>query len=660
VSKSFRFGSIGIKLAAALALIALLAVAVTTTANLFIASDMSDQSFEQKLKGLQALLLGTIDAEAHRAVSMATTVAETASVQSAFATRDRQALADTFVPGFSTMKSEHGARQFQFHLAPATSFLRVHKPQKFGDDLSSFRRTVVEVNTSGKPVSGLERGVAGLGMRGVVPVNHAGKQVGSVEFGLSFGQAFFDAFTKQSGAPAALYILRDAGVETFASTFPETVTFNSQLLRESASKDKPTILRQVDVEGISHATMLTPVEDFSGSVIGVAVIGFDRSVIDASLASARWVSLVIGFVTFILALGVAYIMNRSIAQPIGAMTGVMRRLAEQDTSVEVTGSDRTDELGEMAAAVQIFKNNAIEKKRLEAEQQEAEARAAEEKKRAMDQMADAFESSVGRIVEEVADSATAMEQTAGTVTSLAERNDQGASEAVATCEQASSSVQTVATAAEELSASIAEISTQVSRANDVSQQAVDEAAATDSRVQGMTSAADRIGDVVELIQDIAEQTNLLALNATIEAARAGDAGKGFAVVASEVKTLATQTAKATGEISEQIASMQSATGSAADAIASISKRIQEIGEVTTSIASAIEEQSAATQEIARNTQQAADGTTSVSQSISDVRHNSSESAEAAGTMATAVGELNSHASGLRSEVGRFLDNVRSA
>jgi len=651
---------IGSRLALALAGTALLAVAVTTTANMWVADGMSEQAFEQKLAGLRAQLVDAIDAEAKRALSMATAVAENTAVQEAFAARDRERLASYFVPQFQKMSEQHGARQFQFHLAPATSFLRVHKPEKFGDDLSSFRFTVVEVNTKGQPISGLERGVAGLGMRGVVPVLYNGVQTGSVEFGLSFGQAFFDSFTERASAYAALYVLRDDAVETFAATFPDGVAFDDATLRAAAGAAKPTILPRIDINGVAHATLLAPIEDFSGQVIGVAAIAFDRSAIDSKLAEGRVISLAIGLAALAAALVIAWMMNGSIAKPIQRITETMRRLAAGDTSVEIGGRSRHDELGAMAEAVQVFKDNAIEKVRLEEEQRAAEQRAAEEKRQALQDLAAGFETSVGRIAGSVSDSAGAMKRTAQELAVIAERTDERTAEVKSTCEGASGSVQTVASAAEELSSSIAEISKQVARANEVSRQAVQEATATDGTVKGMTEAAEKIGNVVKLIQDIAEQTNLLALNATIEAARAGEAGKGFAVVASEVKTLAMQTAKATEEIAQQIDAMQSVTGGAVDAIASISQRIQQIGEVTASIASAVEEQSAATQEIARNAQETASGTQVVSNGVEQVRRDASESSAGVAKVAQAASELNAQTEDLQAEMRNFLAKVRAA
>lgn len=655
-----KTGKIGLRLALALALTALLAVAVTTSANLWIAAGMSDHAFEQKLSGLRSQLVDAIEAEAHRAVAMATTVAENTEVQQLVAAHDRQRLADIFVPHFKKMKEDQGVRQFQFHLAPATSFLRVHKPQKFGDDLSSFRLTVVDVNTRGDAISGLERGVAGLGMRGVVPVRHDGLQVGSVEFGLSFGQAFFDRFTERSSAFAALYILREEAMETFASTFPENTALDEAVLRGVARTAQSEILPKVSIDGLAHAMLLTPIEDFSGNVIGVAAIGFDRSAIDTALTSGQTLSLGIGLAILMVSLAIAWAMNRSIARPISAITTVMRRLADGETALDIPGIGRRDELGAMAETVQVFKENAIKKDRLEEEQRAAERRAKEEKQHALNELADGFEASVGQIADKVSGDARQMSTTAGHMIEITKRTGERTTEVTSTCEEANQSVQTVATAAEELSASIAEISKQIAQANEVSGQAVQEAAATDETVKGMAEAAEKIGNVVKLIQDIAEQTNLLALNATIEAARAGEAGKGFAVVANEVKSLATQTAKATEEISSQIDSMQTVTGGAVEAIDSISRRIQSIGQVTTAIAAAIEQQSSATQEIARNTQNAANRTTAVSESVDLVRQDTAETGEAVAGVVSASDTLNQQTAQLQSEMRSFLNKVRAS
>ncbi|MCH8998809.1 MAG: nitrate- and nitrite sensing domain-containing protein, partial [Proteobacteria bacterium] len=353
-----------------------------------------------------------------------------------------------------------------------------------------------------------------------------------------------------------------------------------------------------------------------------------------------------------IALGLSFVIIRGIAGPVVAMTVVMHKLAEGDTSVEIPGTDRRDEIGQMANTVQVFKDNAIEKLRLEKEQVENEKRAEEEKRQALLKMADDLESGVKSIVDSVASSATEMQSTAQSMSATAEETSRQATAAASGVEQASSNVQTVATASEELSSSIAEVSRQVVESANIAKTAVEEAERTKVQVESLVEAAQKVGEVVKMISDIAEQTNLLALNATIEAARAGDAGKGFAVVAGEVKSLASQTAKATEEISTQIAAIQGATGDAAAAIKGIAETIVKVDEIATTIASAVEEQGAATQEIARNAQEASVGTTEIANNVSGVNQAATETGTAAGQVLDAAQGLSKQSEGLSREIDK--------
>jgi len=356
---------------------------------------------------------------------------------------------------------------------------------------------------------------------------------------------------------------------------------------------------------------------------------------------------------------IGFFFARSITNPIGAMTRVMGVLAGGNLQAEIPSQGRSDEIGEMADAVQVFKDNAIEVKRLEEEQKANEDRAAKEKRDMMLKMANDFEGSVGGVVNSVSSAATEMQSSATSLSATAEQTSKQSTTVAAASEEASTNVQTVASAAEELSSSISEISRQVSQSTQISATAVTEVDAANAKVQGLADAAKKIGEVVALITDIADQTNLLALNATIEAARAGEAGKGFAVVASEVKNLANQTAKATEEISSQIGDIQGATEDAVHAIGSIGGIINQMNEIASTIAAAVEEQGAATQEIARNVEQAAAGTGEVSANITGVTQAAGETGHSAGEMLSAAGELSQQAEMLRSEVDKFLVNIRN-
>jgi len=358
--------------------------------------------------------------------------------------------------------------------------------------------------------------------------------------------------------------------------------------------------------------------------------------------------------------GASLLIGRSISKALSAMVRAMTRLAGGDFTFAIPSLGRKDEVGEMAGAVEVFKTNMIETERLRAEQSDAEQRQLQLRKADMHKLADAFEGAVGEIVEMVSSAASELEASANTLTMTAERSQELATMVAAASEEASTNVQAVASASEELTSSVNEISRQVQESSRVANEAVDQAQKTNDRVGELSKAAARIGDVVELINTIAGQTNLLALNATIEAARAGEAGRGFAVVASEVKALAEQTAKATGEISQQISGIQAATQDSVGAIKEIGDTIGRMSEISSTIAAAVEEQGAASQEISRNIQHAAEGTSQVSSNITDVQRGASETGSASSQVHSAAKSLSSESNRLKLEVSKFLNTVRAA
>jgi methyl-accepting chemotaxis protein len=357
---------------------------------------------------------------------------------------------------------------------------------------------------------------------------------------------------------------------------------------------------------------------------------------------------------------VSIFVARSVTGPLQRMTAAMNDLAGGNLAVEVPGVGRGDEVGEMAKAVEIFKSNAVARQTLEVEQREAEIRATSGRKADMNKMANDFEAAVGQIVEAVSSASSQLEVSAGTLTATAERAQELTTAVAAASEEASTNVQSVASATEEMASSVTEISRQVQESARMANDAVDQARVTNDRVSELSKAATRIGDVVELINTIAGQTNLLALNATIEAARAGEAGRGFAVVASEVKALAEQTAKATGEIGQQISGIQAATQESVNALQAISGTIEKLSEISSTIAAAVEQQGAATQEISRNVQQASTGTQQVSSNITDVQRGASETGSASSQVLAAAQSLSGDSNRLKLEVGRFLESVRAA
>ncbi|MBC7582527.1 MAG: HAMP domain-containing protein [Tardiphaga sp.] len=382
---------------------------------------------------------------------------------------------------------------------------------------------------------------------------------------------------------------------------------------------------------------------------------------DTTINQTKRLIVMLGVGGLIVGAVLAMLLGRSIARPMIAMCAAMRRLASGDFDVVLPGLGRRDELGDMASAVEEFKVQAIAKAERDAESQDAQNRRAGEARRAeLIRFADDFEGAVGGIVSNVAASAEQLETAADTLTRTAETTESLSGQVAGASEEASSNMQSVATATEELSLSVSEIGRQVEASSRIADSAVLQAEQTDVRITELSRVAQRIGDVVNLITAIAEQTNLLALNATIEAARAGDAGRGFAVVASEVKSLASQTARATDEISTQIAGMQNATQESVTAIKQIGATIGQISSIASEIASAVTQQSAATREIAQNVQRVAHGTQQVAGNITAVNRGATETGVASEQVLNSAQTLSSESTRLRAELDRFMQNIRAA
>ena len=502
-----------------------------------------------------------------------------------------------------------------------------------------------------------------------------GAQAGIVQENLLAARLNASKFLDTATEPLAVSV-RDY-LKRFSEEMPRLLTLlaDSDLRRHAEEADQAMILYRKNFEdlvaaGLELSRLAYDVLPRRGVEFaqGVdAIIASQRTQLDNTTthitgeisASTRLVA-ILGGLALLVGLGAGFTIARSINRPLTAMTVAMETLAAGDIAVAIPGLGRRDEVGEMAAAVQVFKDSAIENRRMHAEQEALKAEAEQEKRRSMNRMADQFEQSVRSVVSKVAASATQLESSAENLSAMAEQSRTQAMAVAATTEQTSVNVNTVAASAEEMAASIGEISRQVSHSADIARSAAQRADATNTSIQSLADQARGIGDVVKLISDIASQTNLLALNATIEAARAGEAGKGFAVVASEVKNLANQTAKATEEIASQIAAMQQATGGAVDAILEITRTIDEINSIASTIATAVEEQDAATREIARNVQEAAAGTQSISHHIHGVEDAAQGTGAAAGQVLAAARDLNQEAEHLTSQVDRFILEVRSA
>ncbi len=633
--KSFKIGTL---LAFGFGFVLLLVIAITLPVVMTTINNVVQDGEQRELQKFYESAQAEINSQGDMAEALAAMVANTGTVNELFARRDRDALAGILVPAFKEMKDKYHVQQFQFHTAPAISFLRVHKPEKFGDDLSGFRKTVVATNETLGSIKGLEKGVAGLGIRGVTPVFYRGEHVGSVEFGMSFGQSFFDQFHEKFGVDISLYLQdQEAGFKRFATTLEGDALLNKQQLNRVMLGD--TVLEKIEKGSAEYAVLGRSVSDYSGKSIGVMMIAMDRSHLTATLNRARNTILMIGGGVLVLALFIASLIAKGISRPLNAAVEAMNEIAEGEGDL----TRRLDDSGEneISKLAKAF-NQFAEKVRLMVSQVSAStgqlAAAAEE----VSVITEETNRGVQQQQSETTQVVTAMNEMAATVQEVARHANEAAS-AASNADSASAEGKKVVIntmkAIEDLSAEINTAATVISKLE------------TDS---------ENIGSVLDVIKGIAEQTNLLALNAAIEAARAGEQGRGFAVVADEVRTLASKTQKSTQEIQGMIEQLQTGAQSAVkvmaesitraeasvekaahagSALETITKSVSQIRDMNAQIATAAEEQSAVAEEINRNIV-----------SISDVVD---QTAEGSRQTSTASGELARLAVQLQQLVGQF-------
>ncbi|QCK87691.1 HAMP domain-containing protein [Phreatobacter aquaticus] len=642
---------------------------VTTTVTLLAAAaavgyagyrqqaSLSDMAIEAALQQRYDAIVAAMNEQGQRALGVAATLANDPRVGAAIAANDRLGFIERFKPLSLTLRDDLKLALISVQFTNGTNFARVHAPQAFGDNVIGRRLMVRDAIQTGRTQLGIEPGRDNVSIFASVPTMHEGKLVGITDIGAVLGPDFLADLKRRFSVDVAMHLVEGGKLNSLASTFASKTLL--ELPAHQAAMTAPTHWVESTLGGRPVAVLAGPLRNYSGNPIGTVEVAVDTSVF---VAARNYALLVLGIATALAVLagiGAALLLTRHLGLPIRALNETMTALAGGDHGRTVPSTQRSDEIGAMARAVEVFRTNAIERERLEAvTTSETGARLARQGR--IDTLVRDFSSSIGSVLDGVGANARMMEETARNLTGIAASAAGQADEASGASRQASNNVQSVAAASEELSASINEIATQVAQTNDVVIRASREAEDANHRVKALALAANRIGEVLNLIRDIAEQTNLLALNATIEAARAGEAGRGFAVVASEVKSLAGQTAKATEEIAAQISSVQSETTTAVRTIEAIAATMEEVSRYAGAVASAIEQQRSATGEISQNVQAAATGTARVVDNITSVTASSAETNASASDVLSAARSLSEQSVSLGKTVEGFLAEVRAA
>jgi methyl-accepting chemotaxis protein len=613
---------------------------------------------ERALEAGRDALQRALTDEERRQLAIARGLAATPAVRAAASAGDRAAMLAVLAPSFEALRQGGDATNLSVILRSGVALARAHQPNNFGDDVSARRQDMISAMADDREQGGIEQLPNGAGVAGIVPVREGGRVVGVLNSAGTFNATQLGRIREASGLEIGIHAVRTDTIATTAGTAGFARSATDAELR--AAMEGQAVARAAQIGDRPAMMTLQPLRNSTGRTVVVAEILLDQTaaVAEAAREKAWLAGLSLGVLS--VALLLAWLMGRAIAGPIARMTRAMSDLAAGELDAEIPSRADAGEIGAMAGAVQVFKDNALTVRRLEAERQQAEAAADAARQAARRRLAQDFETGIGGVIDQVAAAAARMEGSAKGLSGNAGRSSDMAAAASGATQDASANVQTVAAATEELAASVNEISRQVGNSTAIARRAVAEATATDGRVQGLSAAANQIGDVVKLISDIAARTNLLALNATIEAARAGEAGKGFAVVASEVKNLAAQTAAATGEISAKVAEMQAATAESVTAIRGIGGIIGEMAAIATGIAGAVEEQGSATRDIAQNIQRAAQGTTDVVGHIGQVAQAAQEAGVSAHGLLEEAGGLSRQAILMRQEVGRFLKTASAA
>jgi methyl-accepting chemotaxis protein len=594
----FRNLRIGTRIPLAFSAIILLTIVAVVWISQHNTSSIIDAAEQRELQSHYGAMMGLIDSQGQLALGLAQLVAHQPDMQAAFARGDRQGLQRLVEDAYAELRDRYGMRQFQFHLPPAVSFLRVHQPEKFGDDLSAFRHTVTSVNATRQALHGIEDGVAGLGIRGVAPVSFQGRHIGSVEFGLSLGQELLELLKEMNGVDVTMYLPGAEGFRSYASTWNAGMLASPEQMRRALDGEAVVVIARHGQLPI--AAYLVPLFDYTGTAVGVVELAMDRSAYLAQLAEARNSLLAAATTALLLGLLLFYFVSTSIVAPLRRAVARMDDIADGDGDLtQRLAAQGNDEVTELARGFNRFAD------KVQALVQQVQGSTTQVATAAEEMSAITAQTSAGvqRQRSEIDQVATAMTEMAATVQEVA-RNAAGAAEAAREANGEAGDGKRVVDAT---ISSIHALAREVSQAAEV--------------IDHLAADSESIGSVLDVIRGIAEQTNLLALNAAIEAARAGEQGRGFAVVADEVRTLAQRTQTSTREIQQMIEKVQDGArgavavmqagrkraedsvrqaGEAGSSLQTITYAVSAISDMNMQIASAAEEQSAVAEEINRN------------------------------------------------------------